>query len=72
MLKIGLLTIVLGLTTSCQKSDVENCVDADMEAFDESRLKNPQKVSDGSPTRKEYNAQSYWDCLRMAAPKSGD
>jgi hypothetical protein len=72
MLKVVLLTIVLGLTAGCQKSDVENCVDATMEAFDETSLKNPPKPSDGSLTRKEFKAQSYWDCLRMAAPKSGD
>ena len=69
MLKVVLLTIVLGLTAGCQKSDVENCVDADMEAFDESRLKNPQRET---ITRKEFKAGSYRLCLEMAATKSGD
>jgi len=72
MLKVVLLTIVLGLTSGCQKSDVENCVDAQMEAFDEQTKLNPPKASDNRNTRKEEKALMFAHCLAIAAPKSGD
>jgi|LauGreDrversion4_2_1035121.scaffolds.fasta_scaffold42920_2 hypothetical protein len=71
MLKVVLLTIVLGLTSGCQKSDVENCVDAQMEAFDEKTVLNPPKASDNKLTRKEWKVFSYERCLAIAAPKVG-
>jgi hypothetical protein len=72
MLKVVLLTIVLGLTSGCQKSDVENCVDAQMEAFDEQAELNPPKASENRGTRKEKRAEVYAMCLAIAAPKRGD
>ncbi len=57
------------LLSSCQKSDVEGCVDAHMEAFDEETIKNPPKDPDKRHTRKEWRALMYGDCLATAAPK---
>ena len=58
--------------SGCQKSDVEKCVDAQMEAFDEETIKNPPKDPDKRHTRKEWKAFVYRDCLAVAAPKIRD
>ena len=73
MLKVGLLAIVLGLTSGCQKSDVENCVEASMDEWDESRLMDGKtsKTDPGLMTRKEWRSFSYKTCLAVAAPKVG-
>lgn len=72
MLKVGFLAIVLGLTSGCQKSDVENCVDASMDSWDETRMSDGKtaKTDPGIMTRKEWRSYSYHTCLAIAAPKN--
>jgi hypothetical protein len=65
MRKLVLLTTALFLY-GCQKSDVEQCVDAHMEAHDERAMKEPVNKTPGL-TRKEYRANMYQHCLALSA-----
>jgi hypothetical protein len=50
----------------CQKSDVEKCVDAQMESYDEDQMKKTIEEKSES-TRKEFRAKMYEHCLALSA-----
>jgi hypothetical protein len=58
--------LALLVLSGCQKSDVDKCVEAQMEVFDEDLNKNPPK-EDPVFTRKEWKADMYEHCLAISA-----
>ena len=67
---ISTLVAVLFIS-GCQKSDVEKCVDARMEAFDELTRDYPVEQSDKkAASRKLWRSARYIECLEAAAPQN--
>lgn len=62
--------LALPIISGCQKSDLEKCVDARMEVFDERSRDWPAEQSDEKAVRRKlWKSARYIECLEASAPK---